>query len=59
MDAIQHLKTQRDNLELAMQWMDKDASFDTEEGRRYAEALVMRVLINMQIEEKEKNRAAQ
>ncbi|MGN7384091.1 hypothetical protein [Paenibacillus sp. SAFN-117] len=58
MDTIQYLKAQKAKLEAEMQWMDKDFSFDTEEGRRYAEALLKLVLIHMQIEEKEKNRAA-
>ncbi|MFC6334264.1 hypothetical protein ACFP56_16670 [Paenibacillus septentrionalis] len=57
MDVIQHLKAQKAKLVSEMQWMDKDASFDTEEGRRYAKALVKLVLINMQIEEKEKKAA--
>lgn len=57
MNVIQHLKAQKAELESEMQWMDKDASFDIEEGRRYAEALVKLVLINIQIEEKEKEAA--
>lgn len=57
MNTVQRLEAQKADLEWSMLWMDKDAAFHTEEGRRYAEALVKLVLINMQIEEIEKEAA--
>jgi len=54
---INHLMTRKASLMRAMQTMDNDADFDTEDGRRYAQALVKLVLIQMQIEETEKEAA--
>ncbi|MNJ05353.1 hypothetical protein D3C73_1666160 [compost metagenome] len=57
MKKLKHLFTQKARLKAVMQMMDTDAQFDSEEGRRYAQALVRLVLINMQIEEIEKEAA--
>lgn len=57
MERLKHLFTQKARLRAAMQIMDTDAQFDSEEGRRYAQALVRLVFINMQIEEIEKEAA--
>lgn len=59
MEKLKHLFTQKARLQAAMQMMDEDAQFDSEDGRRYAQALVKLVLINMQIEDTDKKRAAQ
>ncbi|WP_373232798.1 hypothetical protein [Cohnella sp.] len=57
MKTIRHLKAQKARLKAIMQRMDSEASFDSEDGRRYAQALVKLVLINMQIEETKKEAA--
>lgn len=57
MKTIRHLKAQKDRLKAIMQIMDSEASFESEDGRKYAQALVKLVLINMQIEEIEKEAA--
>ncbi|ANS76478.1 hypothetical protein AWM70_19435 [Paenibacillus yonginensis] len=57
MEKLRHLIAQKARLEVAMQMMDTDAQFDSEDGRRYAQALVRLVLIQMQIEEIEKEAA--
>lgn len=57
MEKLNHLKARKAWLQTAMQMMDTDAHFDSEDGRRYAQALVNLVLINMQIEEIEKEAA--
>lgn len=57
MEKLMHLLAQKARLKATMQMMDTDAHFNLEDGRRYAQALVRLVLINMQIEEKK--RAAQ
>lgn len=57
MEKLKHLFTQKGRLQAAIQMMDTDAHFDSEEGRRYAQTLVRLVLINTQIEEIEKEAA--
>ena len=57
MEKLKHLFTQRSRLQAAMQMMDADAPFDSEDGRIYAQTLVRLVLINMRIEEIEKEAA--
>ena len=57
MEKIDHLKVKQASLRTAIQIMDRDAHFDTEDGRRYAQALVKLVLIQIQIEETEKEAA--
>lgn len=57
MKKLRHLIAQKARLQVAMQMMDTDAQFDSEDGRRYAQALVRLVLIQMQIEEIEKEAA--
>ncbi|MNW37777.1 hypothetical protein D3C74_148290 [compost metagenome] len=59
MEKLKHLLAQKARLQAAIRIMDIDAQFDSEDGRRYAQVLVKLVLINMQIEETEKKRAAQ
>lgn len=54
MEKLKHLLTQKARLQATMQMMDTDAQFYSEDGRRYAQALIKLVLINMQIEEIEK-----
>lgn len=57
MEKLKHLLAQKALIKATMQMMDIDSHFDSEEGRRYALALVRLVLINMQIEEIEKEAA--
>ncbi|WP_018750386.1 hypothetical protein [Paenibacillus sanguinis] len=57
MEKLKHLFAQKARLQAAMQMIDTDTHFDSEEGRRYAQALVRLVLINMQIEKIEKEAA--
>lgn len=57
MEKLKHLLAQKAFIKATMQMMDIDSHFDSEEGRRYAQALVRLVLINMQIEEIEKEAA--
>lgn len=57
MEKLKHLFTKKARIQAAIQMMDTDAQFDSEDGRRYAQALVRLVLINMQIEEIEKEAA--
>lgn len=57
MEKLKHLLAQKARLQAAIQLMDTEARFDSEEGRRYAQALVKLVLINMQMEEIEKEAA--
>lgn len=57
MEKLKHLLAQKAHLQAAIQMMGTDAECDSEEGRRYVQALVRLVLINMQIEEIEKEAA--
>ncbi|WP_059050400.1 hypothetical protein [Paenibacillus senegalimassiliensis] len=57
MEKLKHLFTQKARLQAPMEMMDTNTHFDSEEGRRYAQVLVRLVLINMQIEEIEKEAA--
>ncbi|MBA9085972.1 hypothetical protein FHR92_002444 [Fontibacillus solani] len=57
MEKLKHLLAQKSRLQATMQMMDTNAQFYSEDGRRYAHALVRLVLINMQIEEIEKEAA--
>lgn len=58
MEKIHSLIDQRSRLKAALQRMDSEACFESEEGRRYAQALVKLVLINMRIEATDKKEAA-
>ncbi|OBZ17101.1 hypothetical protein [Bacillus sp. FJAT-26390] len=58
MEKMQELLTRKDQLTAAMRMMDRNASFETEEGRVYAQTLVKLVLIEMQIEFKQKEKIA-
>lgn len=58
MEKMQELLARKRQL-MAVLWMvDRNASFDTEEGRVYAQTLVKLVLIEMQIESKQKEKIA-
>lgn len=57
MEKLKHLLAQKAHLKATKQMMDTDAHFNIEDGRRYAQALVRLVLINIQIEEIEKEAA--
>lgn len=57
MEKLKHLMARKAQLQTAMRMIDTGAHFDSEEGRRYAQGLVKLVLINMQIEEIEKEAA--
>ncbi|WP_127483788.1 hypothetical protein [Paenibacillus ehimensis] len=59
MDRIQELLMKKNQLMAIMQMMDRDASFDTEEGRVYAQYLVRTTLIQLEIDELNKEKAAQ
>lgn len=58
MEIIQELLARRSWLTSTMRMMDRNASFDTEEGREYANTLVRLVMIQMQIEAQEKEKIA-
>jgi len=57
MKNVEYLEAQRDRLKTMMQRMDTNAGLDSEDGRKYAQALVKVVLIHMQIEEIKKEAA--
>lgn len=57
MRTVKYLEAQKDHLKAIMQTMDAKAQFDSEDGRKYAQALVKLVMIHMQIEEIEKEAA--
>lgn len=59
MKNLQGLIVEKQRLKSAMQMMDSQASFETEEGRVYAQVLVKLVVIEMQMEALEKKKAAQ
>ncbi|NTZ20471.1 hypothetical protein EXW96_23955 [Paenibacillus sp. JMULE4] len=56
--TMQELMRKRNQLKAVMRMMDRNASFDTEEGRVYAQTLVKLVVIEMQIEALEKEKIA-
>lgn len=58
MENIRELLARRSWLTSTMRMMDRNASFDTEEGRVYANTLVRLVMIQMQIEAQEKEKIA-
>lgn len=58
MQSIQELKQKRDRLKAVLQTMDSNASFSTEEGRSYCIWLAKVVMVELQIEEIEKKKAA-
>lgn len=58
METIQELLARRSWLTSTMRMLDRNASFDTEEGREYANTLVRLVMIQMQIEAQEKEKIA-
>ncbi|MFE5321676.1 hypothetical protein ACFQ88_23515 [Paenibacillus sp. NPDC056579] len=54
MKNMQELLARKSKLTIAMRMIDRKASFETEEGRVYAQTLVKLVMIEMQIEAQEK-----
>jgi hypothetical protein len=58
MENMQELMVRKNGLMAAMRMMDRNARFDTEEGRVYAHTLVKLVMIEMQIEAQEKEKIA-
>ena len=58
MENVQELLARRNQLMTAMRMMDRNALFDTEEGRVYAHTLVKLVMIEMQIEAHKKEKIA-
>lgn len=58
MENMQELLARKNGLIAAMRMMDRNARFDTEEGRVYAQTLVKLVMIEMQIEAQEKEKIA-
>lgn len=58
MKKIQELLEVKKRLRLSMQTLDREASFDTEDGRKYTRVLVKLVMIEMQMEAIEKKKAA-
>lgn len=54
MQRLQELLEKRNRLKEVLRLMDKNASFETEEGRAYAQTLLKLVMIEMQIEALEK-----
>lgn len=58
MENMQELLARKNGLMAAMRKMDRNAHFDTEEGRVYAQSLVKLVMIKMQIEAQEKEKIA-
>lgn len=58
MESMQELLARKSWLTAAMRMMDRNARFDTEEGRVYAQTLVKLVMIEMQIEAQEKEKIA-
>lgn len=58
MENMQELLARKNGLVTAMRMVDRNARFDTEEGRVYAQTLVKLVTIEMQIEAEEKEKIA-
>ncbi|WP_101807465.1 hypothetical protein [Paenibacillus pasadenensis] len=58
MENMQELLARKKGVVAAMQMMDRNAHFDSEEGRVYAQTLVKLVTIEMQIEAQEKEKIA-
>lgn len=58
MENMQELLARKSWLTATMRMMDRNAHFDTEEGRVYAQTLVKLVMIEMQIEAQEKEKIA-
>lgn len=58
MEKMQELLVRRNQLTAAVRMMDRNARFDTEEGRVYAHTLVKLVMIEMQFEAQEKEKIA-
>jgi hypothetical protein len=58
MDRLQTLRKQKQFWLSVKRMLDKDSSFDTEEGRQYARVLTKLVLIELEIEQIEKEKAA-
>lgn len=58
MEKMQELLARRNQLTAAVRMMDRNALFDTEEGRVYAHTLVKLVMIEMQIESHKKEKIA-
>ncbi|CAH0121357.1 hypothetical protein PAE9249_03884 [Paenibacillus sp. CECT 9249] len=59
MKTILELRQKRDRLKAVLQTLDENASFETECGRTYAQWLAKVVMVELQIEESEKKKAAQ
>lgn len=53
------LLKKKKQLQSILSTLDKTASFDTEEGRVYAQYLVMSVVVNLELEQIEKEKVAQ
>lgn len=58
MDRMQELLVKKSQLMAITHIMDRDASFDTEEGRMYAQFLVRTTLIQLEIDKLKKEKAA-
>ncbi|MEC0208202.1 hypothetical protein P4H70_04505 [Paenibacillus ehimensis] len=58
MENMQQLLASKRKLRSTIQMMDRNARFDTEEGRVYAHTLVKLVMIEMQIEAQQKEKIA-
>lgn len=59
MQTIQELKQKRERLKAVLLTMDSNAPFQCEEGRVYCQWLAKVVMVELQIEELEKKKAAQ
>ncbi|HWO98299.1 MAG TPA: hypothetical protein VNM45_18595 [Bacillus sp. (in: firmicutes)] len=58
MDRMQELLMKKSQLMAIIQMMDRNAGFDTEEGRVYAQFLVRTTLIQLEIDQLKKEKAA-
>lgn len=58
MKKMQALLAKKNQLMAIMQTMDRNASFDSEEGRAYANFLVRTTMIQLEIDELKKEKAA-
>ncbi|MFD1135619.1 hypothetical protein [Paenibacillus urinalis] len=58
MEKMQELLASKRKLSSTMRMMDRNARFDTEEGRVYAQMLVKLVVVEMKIETLEKEKIA-
>lgn len=58
MEKMQELLASKRKLRSTIRMIDRNAHFDTEDGKVYAQTLVKLVMIEMQIEVKEKEKIA-